>query len=72
MSVDVTGMLNNPDAGSLILKTTSLTAEEDGILILADGTVLAQQRRYSYSSSWLNSNTGAHCTWNWVRTETEL
>ena len=43
VSVDVTGMLNNPDSGSFnnTQDNISLTAEEDGILILADGTVQA-------------------------------
>ena len=43
VSVDVTGMLNNPDSGSFnnTQDNISLTAEEDGILILTDGTVQA-------------------------------
>ena len=41
VSVDLTGMLNNPDAGSFNNTQDNLTiiAEEDGVLILADGTV---------------------------------
>ncbi len=41
VAVDVTGMLNNPDSGSFnnTLDDISLTAEQGGILILADGTV---------------------------------
>ena len=43
VSVDVTGMLNNPDTGSFnnTQDDISVTAKQDGILILADGTVQA-------------------------------